>query len=80
MISEILGKKIGMTPVYVQNILVPVPWLKPDLRCGPGQDAQNDSYNAVQLGFSQEGQEHLRANSATHESAWISPPRAGESA
>jgi len=54
MISEILGKKIGMTQVYdAQNVLVPVTVVE----AGPCPVVQvktvaTDGYNAVQLGFS----------------------------
>ncbi len=55
MISEILGKKLGMTQVYdAQNVLVPVTVVE----AGPCAVVQvktleNDGYNAVQIGFSQ---------------------------
>ena len=55
MISEILGKKLGMTQVYdAQNVLVPVTVVE----AGPCSVVQVktveiDGYNAVQLGFSQ---------------------------
>ena len=55
MISEILGKKLGMTQVYdAQNVLVPVTVVE----AGPCAVVQvktvaTDGYNAVQLGFSQ---------------------------
>src|SRR5471032_163470 len=55
MISEILGKKIGMTQVYdAQNVLIPVSVVE----AGPCavvqvKTVENDGYNAVQLGFSQ---------------------------
>jgi large subunit ribosomal protein L3 len=54
MISEILGKKIGMTQVYdAQNVLVPVTVVE----AGPCSVVQvktveSDGYNAVQIGFS----------------------------
>lgn len=54
MISEILGKKIGMTQVYdAQNVLVPVTVVE----AGPCAVVQvkttaTDGYNAVQIGFS----------------------------
>ncbi len=54
MISEILGKKIGMTQVYdAQNVLVPVSVVE----AGPCavvqiKTAAIDGYDAVQLGFS----------------------------
>ena len=53
MISEILGKKLGMTQVYdAQNVLVPVTVVE----AGPCPVVQvktvaTDGYNAVQLGF-----------------------------
>jgi large subunit ribosomal protein L3 len=53
MISEIFGKKIGMTQVYdAQNVLVPVSVVE----AGPCAVVQvktvaTDGYNAVQLGF-----------------------------
>lgn len=55
MISEILGKKLGMTQVYdAQNVLVPVTVVE----AGPCAVVQVktvaiDGYNAVQIGFSQ---------------------------
>ena len=54
MISEILGKKLGMTQVYdAQNVLIPVTVVE----AGPCSVVQiktteTDGYNAVQLGFS----------------------------
>jgi large subunit ribosomal protein L3 len=53
MISEILGKKLGMTQVYdAQNVLIPVTVVE----AGPCPVVQvkttaTDGYNAVQLGF-----------------------------
>ena len=53
MISEILGKKLGMTQVYdAQNVLVPVTVVE----AGPCSVVQvktvaTDGYNAVQIGF-----------------------------
>ncbi len=53
MISEILGKKLGMTQVYdAQNVLVPVTVVE----AGPCpvvqvKTTETDGYNAVQLGF-----------------------------
>jgi large subunit ribosomal protein L3 len=55
MISEILGKKLGMTQVYdAQNVLVPVTVVE----AGPCAVVQvktiaTDGYNAVQIGFAQ---------------------------
>src|SRR3954468_12866907 len=55
MISEILGKKLGMTQVYdAQNVLVPVTVVE----AGPCsvvqvKTVQTDGYDAVQIGFSQ---------------------------
>ncbi len=55
MISEILGKKLGMTQVYdAQNVLVPVTVVE----AGPCavvqvKTVETDGYNAVQIGFSQ---------------------------
>ncbi len=55
MISEILGKKLGMTQVYdAQNALVPVTVVE----AGPCavvqvKTVESDGYNAVQIGFSQ---------------------------
>ena len=54
MISEILGKKLGMTQVYdAQNVLVPVTVVE----AGPCavvqvKTVEIDGYNAVQIGFS----------------------------
>ena len=56
MISTLIGKKIGMTQVYdAQNVLVPVTVVE----AGPCavvqvKTVENDGYNAVQLGFSQQ--------------------------
>jgi large subunit ribosomal protein L3 len=53
MISEILGKKLGMTQVYdAQNVLVPVTVVE----AGPCtvvqvKTVETDGYNAVQIGF-----------------------------
>jgi len=53
MISEILGKKLGMTQVYdAQNVLVPVTVVE----AGPCavvqvKTTETDGYNAVQIGF-----------------------------
>ncbi|MGH7943775.1 MAG: 50S ribosomal protein L3 [Opitutaceae bacterium] len=55
MISEILGKKLGMTQVYdAQNVLVPVTVVE----AGPCavvqvKTVETDGYNAVQIGFSE---------------------------
>ena len=55
MISEILGKKLGMTQVYdAQNVLIPVSVVQ----AGPCSVVQiktveTDGYHAVQLGFAE---------------------------
>src|SRR5688572_7585768 len=55
MISEILGKKLGMTQVYdAQNVLVPVSVVQ----AGPCSVVQiktveTDGYHAVQIGFAE---------------------------
>lgn len=55
MITSLLGKKLGMTQVYdADNVLVPVTVVE----AGPCsvvqvKTAENDGYNAVQIGFAQ---------------------------
>ena len=64
MISEILGKKLGMTQVYdAQNVLIPVTVVE----AGPCSGVQvkttaTDGYNAVQIGY--DAQKESRANNA----------------
>lgn len=68
MISEILGKKLGMTQVYdAQNVLVPVTVLE----AGPCAVVQvktvaTDGYNAVQIGFSRKKARNTPAGEAGH--------------
>ena len=68
MISEILGKKIGMTQVYdAQNVLVPVSVVE----AGPCSVVQiktleNDGYHAVQLGFSAKKTKNTAAGELGH--------------
>jgi len=68
MISEILGKKLGMTQVYdAQNVLVPVTVVE----AGPCavvqvKTVQTDGYNAVQIGFSQKKEKNTAAGELGH--------------
>lgn len=68
MISEILGKKLGMTQVYdAQNVLVPVTVVE----AGPCSVVQvktvaTDGYNAVQLGFSQKKAKNTASGEMGH--------------
>lgn len=68
MISEILGKKLGMTQVYdAQNVLVPVTVVE----AGPCAVVQvktlaTDGYNAVQIGFSQKKAKNTAGGEAGH--------------
>ena len=68
MISEILGKKIGMTQIYdAQNVLIPVSVVE----AGPCAVVQVktvavDGYNAVQLGFSQKKPKNTAAGELGH--------------
>lgn len=68
MISEILGKKIGMTQVYdAQNVLVPVTVVE----AGPCAVVQvktleTDGYNAVQIGFSQKKEKNASGGELGH--------------
>ncbi|MSU64865.1 MAG: 50S ribosomal protein L3 [Opitutus sp.] len=68
MISEILGKKIGMTQVYdAQNVLVPVSVVQ----AGPCAVVQvktvaSDGYNAVQIGFAQKKTKNTAAGELGH--------------
>ncbi len=68
MISEILGKKLGMTQVYdAQNVLVPVTVVE----AGPCAVVQvktvaTDGYNAVQIGFSQKKEKNTSAGEIGH--------------
>src|SRR4051812_1760179 len=68
MISEILGKKLGMTQVYdAQNVLVPVTVVE----AGPCSVVQvktvaTDGYNAVQLGFSQKKAKNTASAEIAH--------------
>lgn len=68
MISEILGKKLGMTQVYdAQNVLVPVTVVE----AGPCAVVQvktvaTDGYDAVQIGFSQKKTKNTSAAELAH--------------
>lgn len=68
MISEILGKKLGMTQVYdAQNVLVPVTVVE----AGPCAVVQvktvaNDGYDAVQLGFARKKEKNTAAGALGH--------------
>ena len=68
MISEILGKKLGMTQVYdAQNVLVPVTVGE----AGPCavvqvKTAARDGYHAVQLGFARQKEKNASAGELGH--------------
>jgi large subunit ribosomal protein L3 len=68
MLSEILGKKIGMTQVYdAQNVLVPVTVVE----AGPCavvqvKTAAHDGYDAVQIGFSQKKPKNTASGELGH--------------
>ena len=68
MISEILGKKLGMTQVYdAQNVLVPVTVVE----AGPCavvqvKTAARDGYHAVQLGFARQKGKNSSAGELGH--------------
>jgi len=68
MISEILGRKLGMTQVYdAQNVLVPVTVVE----AGPCSVVQvktvaTDGYNAVQIGFAQKKAKNTSAAEIGH--------------
>src|SRR5215510_11253881 len=68
MISEIFGKKIGMTQVYdAQNVLIPVSVVE----AGPCpvvqvKTVETDGYNAVQLGFSKKKSKNAPGGEAGH--------------
>lgn len=68
MISEILGKKLGMTQVYdAHNALVPVTVVE----AGPCavvqvKTVEKDGYNAVQIGFSQKKEKNTSAGELGH--------------
>jgi len=68
MISEILGKKLGMTQVYdAQNVLVPVTVVE----AGPCSVVQvktvaTDGYHAVQIGFAQKKTKNTSAAETGH--------------
>ena len=68
MISEIFGKKIGMTQVYdAQNVLIPVSVVE----AGPCAVVQvktmaSDGYNAVQLGFANKKTKNTAAGELGH--------------
>ena len=79
MISEILGKKLGMTQVYdAQNVLVPVTVVE----AGPCSVVQvktvaTDGYNAVQIGFAQKKPKNSSAAETGHakKAGLEQPPR-----
>ncbi len=68
MISEILGKKLGMTQVYdAQNVLVPVTVVE----AGPCsvlqvKTQQTDGYDAVQIGFANKKVKNTSAGELGH--------------
>lgn len=68
MISEILGKKLGMTQVYdAQNVLVPVTVVE----AGPCavvqvKTVEIDGYNAVQIGFAEKKAKNTAAGELGH--------------
>ncbi len=68
MISEILGRKLGMTQVYdAQNTLVPVTVVE----AGPCtvvqvKTVETDGYNAVQIGFTQKKTKNTSAAELAH--------------
>lgn len=68
MISEILGKKLGMTQVYdAHNVLVPVTVVE----AGPCavvqvKTVETDGYNAVQIGFSQKKEKNTASGEIGH--------------
>ncbi|MBI5691569.1 MAG: 50S ribosomal protein L3 [Verrucomicrobia bacterium] len=68
MISEILGKKLGMTQVYdAQNVLVPVTVVE----AGPCavvqvKTAETDGYNAVQIGFARKKEKNTSSGELGH--------------
>jgi large subunit ribosomal protein L3 len=79
MISEIFGKKIGMTQVYdAQNVLVPVSVVE----AGPCavvqvKTVESDGYNAVQLGFAQKKAKNTASGELGHakKAGLEQPPR-----
>jgi len=79
MISEILGKKLGMTQVYdAQNVLVPVTVVE----AGPCAVMQvktvaTDGYNAVQIGFAAKKAKNTSAAEIGHakKAGLEQPPR-----
>ena len=68
MISEILGKKLGMTQVYdAQNVLVPVTVVE----AGPCavvqvKTTETDGYNAVQIGFAEKKTKNTSKGELNH--------------
>lgn len=68
MISEILGRKLGMTQVYdAQNVLVPVTVVE----AGPCtvvqvKTAETDGYNAVQIGYAAKKPKNTPAGELGH--------------
>jgi large subunit ribosomal protein L3 len=79
MISEIFGKKIGMTQVYdAQNVLVPVSVVE----AGPCavvqvKTVETDGYNAVQLGFASKKAKNTAGGELGHakKAGLENPPR-----
>jgi large subunit ribosomal protein L3 len=79
MISEIFGKKIGMTQVYdAQNVLVPVSVVE----AGPCavvqvKTVETDGYNAVQLGFASKKVKNTSSGELGHakKAGLENPPR-----
>jgi large subunit ribosomal protein L3 len=68
MITSLLGKKLGMTQVYdAENVLVPVTVVE----AGPCsvvqvKTAENDGYNAVQIGFAQKKAKNTSRGELNH--------------
>jgi large subunit ribosomal protein L3 len=68
MISEILGRKLGMTQVYdAHNALVPVTVVEAGpCRVVQVKTAETDGYNAVQIGFDQKKTKNTAAGELGH--------------
>src|SRR5581483_3760420 len=68
MISEILGRKLGMTQVYdAQNVLVPVTVVEAGpCRVLQVKTVETDGYNAVQIGFTDKKLKNTAAGEIGH--------------
>jgi large subunit ribosomal protein L3 len=68
MISEILGRKLGMTQVYdSHNALVPVTVVEAGpCRVVQVKTTENDGYNAVQIGFDEKKSKNTAAGELGH--------------